>query len=111
MLNVIEGSEVSGGETDLVVEQVVTIENKFENKGKAPEKIAPDSGAQARRYAIALDSRLLFVVIAYRAEGEVPSKPKSVEVRRVANEAEGRVQIRFYLPFGAPTPSKQKADR
>lgn len=109
-LKVVEGAEVNGGELDLWVEDSVLIENKFEGSVVEPARAAPDAGMQARRYTIALNSKMIIVILAYRAKpGAMRSKTASVEVRRVIGESDGRVQIRIYLPYGAVPPSREKA--
>jgi len=110
-LKVVESDKVSGGALDLFVDDTVLIENKFEGGAVAdPGSIAPNAGAQGRRYTIALDSQLIIVIVGYRPKpGKMRAKADSIEVRRVANEAEGRVQVRIYVPYGSIKPSDEKA--
>ena len=110
-LDVDEGTEVAGGELDLLVERQVVIENKFHDRPANPGVVAKGAGAQGRRYGLALASQLVVVAAARRvtADGMMPSKSAAVTTRRIAGDEDNRVEIRFDLPFGAKLPSQEKA--
>lgn len=103
-----EGTEVSGGELDLIAENAILIENKYSSKPK--KSIGDGPGVQGRRYAISLSSQVVIVVSASKAKaGEFPDKANCVSVRPIAGDDLNRVQICFDLPFGAVPPSAEKA--
>jgi len=107
-IKVAEGTEVSGGELDLFVENAILIENKFSSKPKA--KISDAPGVQGRRYAIALNSQVVIVVSASRAKaGAFKDKVACVTACPVSGEALNRVEIRIDLPFGAVVPSAERS--
>ncbi len=105
-----EGTVVGGGKLDLFVEDAILIENKFHDVAKQPDKIAKTAGMQGRRYAIALNSQLVFVIAAYKpAAGQFPDKWQTMEVREISASDPNRAEIRFILPYGAVRPSSEKA--
>ena len=105
-----EGTEVAGGEIDLLVERQVVIENKFQSRPSGAAAVAKFAGIQGRRYGLALASQLVIVIAARKvpAGAAVPSKTQIVKATRIA-EDRNRVEIRIDLPFGAPVPSKDKS--
>jgi hypothetical protein len=110
-LHVDEGTEVGGGELDLLVERHVLIENKFHSAPVAPSSVAKAAGLQGRRYGLALNTQLVVVVSARRIQSGtlVPGKTQAVTVRRIAESDRNRVELRIDLPFGAVLPSAEKA--
>lgn len=108
-LEVDEGTEIAGGELDLLVERQVVVENKFHGVAANPPAVAKSAGMQARRYGLALNSQLVIVMSARQvpAGGVVPSKTASVEVRPIAEADRNRVELRIDLPFGAVLPSSE----
>ena len=108
-LQVDEGTEIAGGELDLLVERQVLIENKFHGKPANPGSVGKGAGAQGRRYGLALSSQLVVVVAARRmtVSGTVPAKTKAVSIRPISDEDDNRVEIRIDLPFGARLPSQE----
>ncbi|NNM74198.1 HD domain-containing protein [Enterovirga aerilata] len=111
-LRVEEGSVVGGGKLDLFVERSMLIENKFEGAVKNPAAAAPAAGMQGRRYAVALDSQVVIVVVGYDAKNVgLPSKPACVTVSDIKRDDRNRAEIRFSLPYGAPVPSRVKPDQ
>lgn len=109
-LHVDEGTEIAGGEFDLLVERQVLIENKYAGRPANPDKVAKGAGSQGRRYGLALSSQLVVVIAARRMtlKGEVPAKTQAVTIRPISTENDNRVEIRIDLPFGAKLPSKEK---
>lgn len=106
-----EGTKVGGGKLDLFVADAVLVENKFHGRASKPANIAPAAGMQGRRYAIALNSQLVIVLLAYRAKpGTIPDKVNSISIEPIASSDQNRVEIRISLPFGAVVPSDEKAD-
>lgn len=108
-LQVDEGTEIAGGELDLLVERQVLVENKFEGTAANSDKVGKGAGAQGRRYGLALTSQLVVVAAARRmtVKGTVPAKTQAVSVRPITDENDNRVEIRIDLPFGAKLPSKE----
>ncbi|MCW2413452.1 MULTISPECIES: HD domain-containing protein [unclassified Sphingobium] len=111
-LQVDEGTEIAGGELDLLVEKQVLIENKFHASPANPDKVGRGAGAQGRRYGLALPSQLVVVAAARRmtVNGTVPAKTKAISVRPVSTENDNRVEIRIDLPFGAKLPSQETGE-
>jgi HD superfamily phosphohydrolase len=108
-LTVDEGTQIAGGELDLLVNRQVIIENKFHSRPANAPAVAKGAGMQARRYGLALNSQLVIVVAARRvpSKATVPSKPQAVSVRQIAEDDRNRVEIRIDLPFAAPVPSDE----
>lgn len=108
-LNVEEGSQLSGGELDLLVEQQVVIENKFHSRATNASTVAKAAGMQGRRYGLALSLQLIVVVSARRvpAASVVPRKTQAVTVRAITDSDLNCVELRIDLPFGAPLPSRE----
>lgn len=109
-LQVDEGTEVAGGELDLLVERQVLIENKYHGTAANPDKVGKGAGAQGRRYGLALSSQLVVVAAARRmtVKGPVPAKTKAVIVKAISDDNDNRVEIRIDLPFGAKLPSQEQ---
>jgi hypothetical protein len=105
-----EGGEVGGGETDVVIDRVV-IENKVRGTAADPLKVGPHYSWQARRYALTLASRVVFVVLAYKPADDNAILPMTsrIEVNRVPNGPHDIAQVRVVIPWGQPVPSKTKA--
>jgi hypothetical protein len=106
-----EGSKVGGGALDLFVGDAILVENKFHAAAQTPAAAAPAAAMQGRRYAIALNSQVVIVVLAYvPSPGTFPTKPQCVTVHRISMGEKNRVEIRFTLPYRAVVPSREKAD-
>lgn len=112
-LTVTEGLEVSGGETDLILNGTIVLENKIEGPTANPDTRKAAAGMQGRRYAIALNSRLVIVLLAYQPSGVhvVPNKMDSIKVRRITAKDRYQAEIRIKLPYGLPVPSRETADK
>jgi hypothetical protein len=109
-LKVTEGAKLGGGANDLTINDAMLLENKFEREIADPENAKVSAGMQARRYAIALNTQIVIVVIAYKPKGgEMRDKTDMITVEKVENKDNGRVEIRFMLPYGATVPSREKA--
>ncbi len=106
----IEGTEVSGGETDLILPGNLIVENKVAGLTTDLQSLKPDAPWQARRYALAFNRRVFFVIIAYRpaAESKFLSLPERVSVLPLLESPEESVYVRFLIPWGTDTPSKAK---
>lgn len=111
-IDVSEGTELAGGETDLLVHQKTLIENKVMEKCADPlsNKILPRVASQAKRYADALGSKVFFTVIAYQPEQDhVPNPHRQVKVIKRNFEGFGTyAEIRCVVPYGRGIPSKAK---
>jgi HD superfamily phosphohydrolase len=84
-LNVREGSEVGGGETDLLTQNLIVIENKVARETDDPMSEGFPYPFQARRYTVALCQSVFLTVVTYRPKTEsgVFPQSESVIVRRV----------------------------
>ena len=108
---VTEGARVGGGETDLVLHDQIVVENKVaRDKVRDPFEVGPHYEWQARRYSIALCSRVQFVVVAYRPADESARLPLPDRIRAASmpEAQEHRCQIRVVIPFGGDVPSSAK---
>jgi hypothetical protein len=111
-LRVEEGSKVGGGELDLFVEEAILVENKFHRRTSKPSQVHPAAGMQGRRYAIALNSQVVIVMMAYQPlPGEFPSKAQSITIHPISTNDRNRVEIRFSLPYGAVKPSREEVNK
>lgn len=106
-----EGTEVGGGETDLVLPGPLIIENKVRQE---PTFAPLGSGChyvwQARRYSIAICSSVMFVVVAYRPANEAVILPltQRIVVTSPDESPEGYAQVRIVIPWGHSRPSKAR---
>ena len=107
----VEGAEVGGGETDLVLHDRIVVENKVaKGKIRDPFESGPHYAWQARRYSMALCSRVAFVVFAFRPADEAARLCLPDRIRACAMHAakEDRCQIRVIVPLGGGVPSSAK---
>jgi hypothetical protein len=106
-----EGTEIGGGESDLVLPGPLVVENKVRPTTANPFEAGPDYVWQARRYSIAVSSRISFVVLAYRpaSENAILPKAKRIAVAQPEFAPVGHVQIRVVVPWGEGVPSSAKA--
>ena len=107
----VEGAEVGGGETDLVLHDRIVVENKVaKGKIRDPFEFGPHYEWQARRYSMALCSRVAFVVFAYRPADEAARLCLPDRIRACAMPAarEDRCRIRVIVPLGGGVPSSAK---
>ncbi|MFN0197872.1 MAG: HD domain-containing protein [Planctomycetaceae bacterium] len=105
---VVEGSEVGGGETDLVLSDELVIENKIvRNPTISPLTVGEKFSWQARRYAIAVAQRVVFEVVAYKPSNELAILPISdcVVVSEVPFGSSTLATVRFVTPWGHAVPS------
>lgn len=109
-LKVTEGSETAGGETDLIVKERMLIENKVAGETSTPFTIKPEAPYQANRYAAAIASRVYFVLTGYSPPqgARLISQTDSLRVEPVANLARTAIVIKAVVPYGLPTPSREK---
>lgn len=105
-LEVQEGSEVGGGETDLVLPGSIVVENKIRGETADPFESGPHYVWQARRYSIAICKNICIIVLGYKPanEGVVLSQEQRIQVSKADESPEGFVQIRFVVPYGHGTP-------
>jgi hypothetical protein len=96
-----EGSEVGGGETDLVLPGPLVVENKVAADLLDPMASGPHYAWQARRYSMAVSTRVGFVLLAYRPRDERAILPLSdrITVCTLPGASEGFVQVRFAVPY------------
>ena len=108
---VTEGAAVGGGQTDLVVHGRIVVENKVgKERVREPFAVGPHYAWQARRYSMALCSRVVAVVFAYRPADEAARLPLPDRIRAypMPEAGEDRCQIRVVLPWGGDVPSSAK---
>lgn len=108
---VTEGAKVGGGETDLVLHDRIVVENKVaKGEVRDPFGVGPHYEWQARRYSVALCSRVQFVVVAYRPVDEAAQLPlpDRIQAASMPEAPEHRCQIRVVVPFGGDVPSSAK---
>jgi HD superfamily phosphohydrolase len=110
-LDVREGDEVGGGETDLLTQNVIVIENKVAKDTDDPMSEAFPYPFQARRYTIALCQSVFFTVVTYKPKTErgILPQSQSVVVRKVPDVPGDCVEIRFAIPYGMSRPSDAQA--
>ena len=108
---VTEGTKVGGGETDIVLHDRIVVENKVaRGEVRNPFEVGPHYEWQARRYSMALCSRVQFVIVAYRPADEAarPPLPGRIRAASMPEAREDRCQIRVVVPFGGDVPSSAK---
>ena len=108
---VMEGSKISGGEADLILHDRIIVEVKVrKRKTQNPFDTDPQYEWQARRYSLALCSRVQFVVVGYRPNDETGLLPLPSRIRAcpMPGAPEKRCTIRVVVPWGLPVPSSAK---
>ena len=104
-----EGSEVGGGETDLLLSEQLVIENKVVRTPTAtPLTEGEKFSWQARRYTIAIATRVAFEVMAYKPKDESAILPVSdcVSVSAIPYGSSTLAVVRFITPWGHSVPSR-----
>ncbi len=110
-VDVIEGTELGGGETDLLLYHQLVVENKvISNPTSKPFGAASRFSWQARRYSIALRNNVAFVALAYRpaTDADLLPLPERVRVIELKEASEERCEVRFVIPWGTGVPSSAK---
>lgn len=109
-LAVIEGAEMSGGETDLIANDRMLIENKIAGQTDQPFEVKLEAPYQANRYSLAIASRIYFVLTGYKpASGAgIVGLTDSIRVEPVAGLARTAVVVRAVVPYGQARPSREK---
>ena len=112
-LEVSEGSEVGGGETDLLVDHQILIENKIAGVTNNPMSDVRPYPFQARRYAIALCKTVFVTVVGYAPRDEVGvlRQSDSIAVLKVPHIREDCVELRFVVPYNTGRPSEVRRPR
>lgn len=108
-LDIVEGSERAGGETDLVAFRRVLIENKvLKDPTDNPLEAIPKTGLQGRRYVLPTNQSFVVTVVAYRARTESGHLPpvQCVRVRQLEGVDAPFVEIRTAIRFGDKVPSR-----
>lgn len=108
-----EGTEVGGGETDLVLGNLLVIENKLIRTATAdPFGVGDKFSWQGRRYAIAVSQNVIGEFVAYQPSREDTIIPpeRCIQVNQVSVESDAPfVAIRCVLPWNYGNPSSAKA--
>ena len=109
-LGVKEGTEIAGGESDLLLPGDLILENKVVGETRRPQEVKPEAAWQARRYSIAVNRRVAFVVVAYKPadESALLILPSRVSVYPLLRSPEAAAVVRFLVPWGYGTPSTAK---
>jgi HD superfamily phosphohydrolase len=107
---IVEGGEVAGGETDLVLSQLLVIENKVNRSTTAKPLDIGDYAWQARRYSIAVAANVGVEVLAYKPSDENAILPmhKSINISEATLSENRYVVIRIVVPWGHSTPHDAK---
>ncbi len=108
---VVEGTKEAGGETDLVLSQLLVIENKvIREPTVSPLTVGERFSWQARRYATALATRIAFEMVAYKPKDEtaILALTDAVGITTVSHERTPFAVVRFVTPWGQPVPSRAK---
>jgi hypothetical protein len=105
-----EGAEVGGGETDLLLGKKYVLENKKTSVVSDPLVAGERYEWQARKYSVAVMTRIAFVLLAFEVEVGKPVPPVvgHVKVEDVSLDGDQRAVIRFIVPWGGGTPSAAK---
>jgi hypothetical protein len=108
---VTEGEVVGGGEADLILPGSIVVENKVCGDTADPFAAGPHYIWQARRYSIAVSSRISFIVLAYKPKDEAAflPLPKRIQVVELPGAPEPRAQVRVVVPWGQSVPSHAKS--
>ncbi|BBO86679.1 hypothetical protein DSCO28_72450 (plasmid) [Desulfosarcina ovata subsp. sediminis] len=108
--NVQEGTELGGGETDLIIDELLVIENKVLGETDNPFDVGEKFDWQARRYSISVLNKVAIVCAAYRPEKESSILPlnKRFSIRQVGSAENEFAVIRVVVPWGYSVPSKAK---
>jgi hypothetical protein len=117
-VNVQEGAELGGGETDLILPSNLVVENKvYRSKTSSPLDVGPHYAWQGRRYAQAVCRQIVFSVVAYLPanEGARPPLTQRITVHSLKRGTEGATEdfaeVRLVIPWGEPLPSHAKAPK
>jgi hypothetical protein len=89
----------------------LVIENKVAGITLDPLSTGPQYSWQTRRYARAVSTNVLFVVVAYQPPNEAAllDLPASICVRAVGDGLVGHAQVRVVVPYGYPVPSRAES--
>lgn len=111
LVDVSEGQELGGGETDLIIRRRVIIENKIVGKTSDPASAKPTTPYQANRYSVSICTRVVVSVIAYQPiESADPiEQTSSIIVRSIPNLNRTAVEVVALVPYGMSTPSTVRA--
>ena len=110
-LDVNEGSERAGGETDVIVGHRFLIENKLASEATDdPFALAPKYALQGRRYVIPTAERFFVTLLAYTpaTESGYLRPANAVLVRQVPGVGDPCAEIRCVIAAGGTTPSRAK---
>src|SRR6202000_512370 len=102
-LDVTEGSDRAGGETDLVIGKRVVIENKLiKEPTDDPFTKVRRAGLQARRYALPTGQKFVITVVGFRSATESGklSPHKCVRIQRIAELEQPFVDVRIAVRYG-----------
>lgn len=109
-LDVLEGAEFGGGESDLLINRQVVIENKVMGESASPLTSGGAYPYQARRYGMAVCTSLFFTVVAYKptSEATLLTPWRSLKIAKVPNIPDICGEIRLAVPYGLSNPSSAK---
>jgi hypothetical protein len=107
-----EGTEIAGGETDLVARDLIVVENKVAHQPvKDPFGSGPHYAWEARRYTIPICQTVCIVILAYRPTDEASVLPlgRRIRVMPPGSGPHDVAQVRIVIPFGHGVPHDAKA--
>jgi hypothetical protein len=105
---VTEGEKLGGGEADLIVGTELVIENKvLRTPTDDPFALKREAGWQARRYSVALMRKLVFTVVGYIPKSSNGFFDTSASVRVNGLGKTNDVEVKFVVPIGFQSPSKE----
>lgn len=107
-MKVTEGAEFGGGETDLLVQERLLIENKIAGEAADPYSVKPATPYQTNRYSVAICSRVFVTLLAYKPKQSANpiEQTQSIRVTPLTGLSRTAVNIQVVVPYGMPTPSK-----
>lgn len=104
----VEGAKMGGGETDIIVETRVVIENKLvKEPTDDPFGRVPHAGIQARRYVLSTGQKFVITMVAYCSKTETGKLPpsKCIQVRQISGVEIPFAEIRVVVRYGDTRPS------
>jgi HD superfamily phosphohydrolase len=110
-VSVSEGSEVNGGETDIVLREKLVIENKLvKQETRNPHGIGPNFAWQGRRYSVSVAQTIIAEFVAYKPadESAILETADCLSIKRITADNEF-VVLRCVLPWNYGNPSAAKA--
>tara|TARA_R110002167_G_scaffold319685_2_gene525472 strand:- start:286 stop:2709 length:2424 start_codon:yes stop_codon:yes gene_type:complete len=112
-VNAQEGAEIGGGESDIVLNDKLVIENKLVKQDtRDPHNIGPNFSWQGRRYTMAVSEFVVAQFVGYKPidEEAIFHSNECLKIKKLS-EKDGSIVIRCILPWNYGNPSGAKAPR